>query len=335
MTEARPSPLLEPMPVGGMRGVVEAALRGAPDGCLGVVLATEGSTYRRAGAMIHIASDGHRAGWVSGGCLEPELEALAGEVMQAGRMRLLCIDTRDDGDIVFGSGTGCRGRQWLALLPMRALPKATEQLQAWSDGDLPLHVSVHLDGQVRMRVGQFDSRWSLAVDRHPGLDAQDGAQWQVEVAPPPRLVLFGGGPESTPLLWQLRTLGWHVEAVERRPHWRERVLAADRHVECVPREWPDPVQRLDAALLMHHNFELDREALERLAPLDIAHIGLLGPPRRRDDLLATLDPGLVQRLKPRLQAPVGLILGGRGPEAIALAVAAGLHQWRQHRHGDA
>jgi xanthine dehydrogenase accessory factor len=51
---------------------------------------------------------------------------------------------------------------------------------------------------------------------------------------------------------------------------------------------------------------------------------LLGPPARRDRLLTELG-ALAAGLRPRLHAPVGLPLGGRAPESIALAIIAELH----------
>jgi xanthine dehydrogenase accessory factor len=48
---------------------------------------------------------------------------------------------------------------------------------------------------------------------------------------------------------------------------------------------------------------------------------LLGPAHRREKLLGDLGP-LAAALRPRLRAPVGLDLGGRAPEAIALAIVA-------------
>jgi xanthine dehydrogenase accessory factor len=65
-----------------------------------------------------------------------------------------------------------------------------------------------------------------------------------------------------------------------------------------------------------------------LAGTPIPFIGLLGPPRRRDDLFKLLTPGQRAALDPRLRAPVGLDLGGQGPEAIALSIAAQLQSWR-------
>ena len=42
-------------------------------------------------------------------------------------------------------------------------------------------------------------------------------------------------------------------------------------------------------------------------------------------------PVLLPLLVPRLRSPVGLRLGGQGPEAIALSIAAQLQAWR---HGE-
>ena len=83
-----------------------------------------------------------------------------------------------------------------------------------------------------------------------------------------------------------------------------------------------------AALVMHHHFEHDREALEALAHTRIPFIGLLGPVRRREDLLRVLPAPTHALLVPRLRSPVGLRLGGQGPEAIALSIAAQLQAWR-------
>ena len=48
---------------------------------LGTVIATEGSTYRKAGAMMRIAADSNYQGLISGGCLESDLAAHAKQVL--------------------------------------------------------------------------------------------------------------------------------------------------------------------------------------------------------------------------------------------------------------
>ena len=99
---------------GGQRGVIEAALALYGQGCafaLAMVVETEGSTYRKPGALALVAEDGRRVGVLSGGCLEPEVEMLGREALAAAAPRLKVFDTRSDDDLLFGSGSGCRRRK--------------------------------------------------------------------------------------------------------------------------------------------------------------------------------------------------------------------------------
>ena len=81
----------------------------------------------------------------------------------------------------------------------------------------------------------------------------------------------------------------------------------------------------DAAIVMSHHLESDREYLRQLAETDILYLGLLGPPARKERLLSELGEagaGLVDRV----HGPAGLGLGGRGPEVIALSIVAQMQQ---------
>jgi xanthine dehydrogenase accessory factor len=75
---------------------------------------------------------------------------------------------------------------------------------------------------------------------------------------------------------------------------------------------------------MSHHLPSDLAYLSALAQATIPYVGLLGPAVRREKLLADLGP-LARDLRPRLHAPVGLALGGRTPESIALAIVAEVH----------
>jgi xanthine/CO dehydrogenase XdhC/CoxF family maturation factor len=79
-----------------------------------------------------------------------------------------------------------------------------------------------------------------------------------------------------------------------------------------------------AAIVMSHHLPSDLGYLRVLAGATIPYVGLLGPAVRRERLVADLG-GDARRLHGRLHAPVGLPLGGRSPESIALAIIAQLH----------
>lgn len=146
--------------------------------------------------------------------------------------------------------------------------------------------------------------------------------WTIRIAAIPTIRIYGAGPETPWLLPLLRATGWHTCVVESRPAWLPYAALADQLIECTP----DALHRDDhgpiAALVMHHHFELDREALAVLSTAtDVQFVGLLGPARRRDDLLRTLPDPVANSLRDRLHAPVGAVKSMRGAEAIALSVA--------------
>lgn len=294
---------------GGQRAVVEAAreLRAAGRPfALAVVIENEGSTYRKPGALALVTGDGRRVGVISGGCLESGLVALAGSALEARAPREAVFDTRSDDDLVFGSGTGCRGRMRVLAVP--ALPEQ------------PCPV-------VERLIAAQDARRSCTLeiaDIAPGL-ADCGA---VEVRPPPLVLLLGAGPEAPPLLAVARTLGWFVWIADHRDGLlgAEWVQDADRVLPGRPAEVLARVagDLPEAAIAMTHLAGLDLDALAALATLAVPYVGLLGPPARRDELLARLTDRQRVALDGRLRAPVGLPLGGEGPEAIALAIAADL-----------
>ena len=73
---------------GSPRGVLETALtrlRAGEHAVLALVLETAGSTYAGAGDMV-LFCNGSQVGWLSGGCLEPELARRAEQVSAAGRV---------------------------------------------------------------------------------------------------------------------------------------------------------------------------------------------------------------------------------------------------------
>lgn len=316
------------------RSVIAALLdasRNGAGGVLGVVVATDGSTYAKAGALLSLGSAA-RVGWISGGCLEPALEAEALRVEHDHVARLIDYDTRDEMDLLFGSRIGCRGLLRVALLPLRLLAGNERIFAAWLDGDQALQLSAQ-HGGIELRCGDQSLHWSIAWRLDDGADSV--VDWQISLQAAPRVLVFGAGPETASLVPLLRDLGARIDVVERRPRWSTEAHRADRCFAQMPVNAVLDVLELpySAVLVMNHEFELDRESLQALADTSWPWIGLLGPPRRRDDLLALLTATQRDALLPRLQAPVGIALGGRGPVAIALSIAAQLQQhWSRSEH---
>lgn len=296
---------------GGQRAVLESArdLRAAGRAfALALVTEAEGSTYRKPGALALVADDGHRVGVISGGCLEAGLVEFAMAALAADEARDTVFDTRDEDDIVFGSGSGCRGRMRLLALPVR-----------------PGRESPLLDGLLAAQAERRTLELDVAV-----LAPRVPRGGRVVVRPSPTILLLGAGPEAPPLLSVARTLGWYAWVADHRDGLlrsggmglADRVLYGRTPTTLATVAG----ERLDAAIVMTHLAEEDLAALRVLAARELPYVGLLGPPSRRDELLARLTATERAALEGRLRAPVGLPLGGEGPEAIALAIAADLQQ---------
>jgi xanthine dehydrogenase accessory factor len=312
---------------GNPRPVLEAAVVAVNDevpATLALVVETEGSTYAHAGTMALFTACS-TVGWLSGGCLEPELARCAEQAAAESRLGWIEIDTRDDAALFSGSAIGCRGRLRVALLPLAALPGVEALLATWLEGGATMQRGVSAQGRVELEVRGTGRTWQLPSAAADWADER--AQWALPLPPLPEILLLGAGPETAGLLKLLDQVGWRATLAEPRPHWRDLAVGAERTASDM-REALASGSGYAAALVMHHNFELDLQALEALGDTGIPFIGLLGPPRRRADLWRLLSAAAQSSLAGRLHAPVGLDLGGQGPEAIALSIAAQLQQWR-------
>ena len=305
-----------------------AAHQRGDSAALALVVETEGSTYVGAGAMALFGAREGQVGWLSGGCLEPEIEKRAHSAAGQSRIEWMDIDTRDDEDLIGGSALGCRGRLRLALLPLAVLRGWPALVETWKKGRGILRLSVSTQGEVSAEVGELKQHWRMDAAHSEEFHPSTGT-WNLAIPAPPAVLVFGAGPETPTLLPLLRSLGWVTTLVERRARWLPEARHADVLIEASPEAASSMLDRVfDAALVMNHNFELDREALHALADGDLPFLGLLGPTRRREDLFRVLPPAAREALLPRLRSPVGLKLGGQGPEAIALSIAAQLQEYR-------
>lgn len=297
---------------------------------LAIVLETEGSTYAPTGALALFTDQGHH-GWLSGGCLEGEITKQAHETAEAGQVRWMELDTRAGETLLSGSATGCRGRLRLVLLPINSMVGLACVLSSWLQGRQVLRLSVTSDGSVEMSTSEAASTWRLATATLPWEGHQ--SSWLNYILRPPQALVLGAGPETQVLIPLLRDLGWRITCVDRRASWRATHPPSLNILDQTPTQAIDAAVQADAVLVMHHNFEMDLEALIALAAAPAAFVGLLGPERRRDDLFKLMPMLQKKNLLKRLRSPVGMGLGGKGPEAIALSIAAQLEHWRNF--GDA
>lgn len=269
------------------------------------VLSTSGSTYSKAGSQMLVGADGSVHGLLSGGCLENDLAERAAAAIRSGEIDWVEYDLRDDDD-VFGLGVGCEGAMRLQIQPLRP-ESGYEPFAGW--------------------LAQLES--AASVDARFATHPEEGTVTFV-LGRPYALLLLGAGQDADPLVQFCRSLGWRVTVTDHRPAYVARMKGKNTcDSRCIPvAEIGDQVEfdKFDAAIVMSHHLTSDRQYLLALAESSIQFIGLLGPPHRRDRLLDELGDAR-DKLDGRLRSPVGKCIGGRGPAAIALEVAAELQEY--------
>jgi len=230
-----------------------------------------------------VCPDGVTVGSLSGGCMEEEVARRAFDVISTGKPSLMSFDTR----LRFG----CNGSIEVFVEAVR--------------DDFLAELAAHFKSRRTCRaLTRFEGKEEELGTRLLALDEQiPGGAFVEEIEPPIQLVIFGDGPDSIPLRAFADTLGWDVIEVDQ---------AA---------ELPSALDERTAAIVKSHNYGRDFAALRHLLALALPYVGLLGPRKRRDQLLhAVVDSGI--SIDAEVFAPAGLDLGAETPEEIALALVS-------------
>jgi xanthine dehydrogenase accessory factor len=144
----------------------------------------------------------------------------------------------------------------------------------------------------------------------------------------PRLVVFGAGHVARPLAALAHDCGFAVTVVDARADW----LTAARFPQATRllRE-PDAAARelswnpTDYALVTTHDHALDQRVVQALLPHELRFTGLIGSiAKQRKFALRLRARGFDEEQVARLRTPVGLAIGARTPEEIAVSIVAEL-----------
>ena len=299
---------------------------------LATIVKTTGSTYKKQGAMMLINDVLDTCGLLSGGCLEADIAEHAESLFSDGRAKLLEYDLSDDA--MFSLGAGCEGSIWV-LLQLLNQQQNYQPLQSLDPGQ-PMTADLFIQYQGSAdALGDYVLRGknhhhSSTAETQQLLQQQADLFSHIQIKPPPRVCIAGAGVDALPVYALMRSMFWHGTIMDHRPglleraavsaHWNTRQVKFQQHSLLT-----EDGGAYDAAVIMSHNIERDAAYLHYFYTQGTAYIGLLGPAQRRDRVLQKAGISKAQ-LRGRLSAPVGLPLGGRLPEHIALSVTAEIQQ---------
>lgn len=288
------------------------------------VVETWGSAPRAVGSLLVIDGDGAMEGSVSGGCVEGAVMVEAQEALEDGQTRLLDYGVSDDD--AFAVGLACGGRIRVLVEPVggaMALADLEVLCAAITDKE-PLAYVVDLNGPARSIAapGMFPDRFRL--DRS-GVE-EDGQTFVAVHNPPLRMVIVGAVHIAQALVGMARACGFDPMLIDPRAAFG---AAARFPGERIVEDWPDAAlaalrpDARTAVITLTHDPKLDDPAIMATLATPAFYLGCLGSRRTHAKRVARLqEAGFSDAAIGRINAPVGLDLGGRAPAEIAVSVMA-------------
>jgi len=313
---------------------------------LATVVEVYGSAPRGLGAKMAVNQDSLMAGSVSGGCVEGAVVAEALKVIKTGKPKLLHYGVTQDQAISVGLACGGTIEIWVEKLSKEAFDRMQNDL---SNDQLAILVTImsgmyageqiyaYPDGK---KIGYFAEPETIETikDHLPGLFMRQHSQRmrlrtsteEVDVffdviAPSPKLLIVGAVHIAIPLVQYAKILGFHTIVLDPRKAFgnRERFPHADELVQ----EWPEEyLQRYPWDLgtylvVVSHDDKLDVPALAIGCQKETRYIGALGSKKTFANHVRDLKAvGISDEQIARIHSPIGVDIGARGPEEIALAI---------------
>jgi len=316
-----------------------------------------GTGYRQPGARMLLTQFRWITGSVTGGCLTGDIAKLAWQRTRDGDPFIITYDPQhpcEDDDIRSAFGLGCDGIVDVLVeragVPGRVDPLAfaEECLRSQKRGAIVTVIrsrvpEIKIGSRVAVLVGSDpieDSisdeilRTAMLADARAAIASGEScnrsytsARGAVDVfveaiLPPPHLFVFGTGHDAVPLVELARDLGWDVSVCTN----ADRVTVNQRFrcevIVGTPEEHAARLAQCDraVAIVMSHDYDIDRANVGMLIGSRARYIGVLGPRPRTTRMLNDLY--LVAQDDPRLHSPIGLAFGVDTPHELALAIVA-------------
>ncbi|AUS06982.1 XdhC family protein [Pseudotamlana carrageenivorans] len=320
------------------KNIVKAAVEAKECGLKSVlasVVDLDGSSYRRPGVRMLITENGTLTGAVSGGCVEKEIVLQAESIFKTDIAKIMTYDGR--------YRLGCEGVLYILIEPYEPhvsfesvfktclMLRKSFQLKSYYEKEVKMSKAfgtmVHIDDEVyplnpRLKNQQLDKKSIFSQTMPPCF----------------KLIIIGAEHDAVQLCKYAALTGWEVIIVSN--------IKENKSIKEFPSAetlWATTPETVDfslvdqqtAVVLMTHNFAYDLRYLVALSKCHPNYIGVLGPARRREDLLSqlmTYCPELDTEFLDLVHGPAGLNIGSETPQEIAVSIVSEILAITRNKH---
>ena len=337
------------------------------DVVVATVVRTSGSTPQKPGAKLLVRRDGSGVGTLGGGCVEGDIWFAAQELLRRGgdaEMR----DYELNEDLAAQDGLVCGGTMYFLIDPIRESqpyrdfaeltvdaynggpPVAIVNVVDTDDPDVTpvgAKMLVREDGSHDGSIGTSSTtstlvsqaRQLMAMGKNDYYRFDGGLHCYIEAyTTPPTMVLIGGGHVSKAIAPVAKSVGFRLFVFDDREEFAnyDRFPEADNVAVGDYRDGYEalPINANSFIVIATRGHQFDDAALTGALRTPASYVGLLGSKRKTilifEELLAS---GFSADELRRVNAPIGLDLGGRTPEEIALSVVSEVVAFRLGGNG--
>jgi xanthine/CO dehydrogenase XdhC/CoxF family maturation factor len=292
---------------------------------LASVVALDGSSYRRPGVRMLIIENKKMIGAVSGGCVEKEILLQSESVFETGVSKVMTYDGR--------YRLGCEGVLYILIEPFSPENTFVDVFAECLNNRKSFELVSYFD-----RKEGISSNFGSYVKINNQVYSLSNKKINKQIEPlsvlrqhmPPcfKLIIIGAEHDAVQLCQYASLTGWEVTVISGVSESKSinHFPGADTFMATTPEAIDfKKVDDHTAIVLMTHNFAYDLRYLVALKDKQPNYIGLLGPTKRRNDILSQFIeyyPDIDEGFMDAIHGPAGLNIGSETPQEIAISIVS-------------
>ncbi len=296
---------------------------------MATLVGARGGSPRPLGSKLFVGAGGRLLGSVSiGGCVDARVVEHGDRLLRENRSERLTVVVDDAEALELGLACGAEFDLLIEPVSLRGDDPAVAAYESATkisrSGREAFVVTAIANGTLPRRTVTTDFAGEPTAER-----------FVERIAPADTLVLVGASDVASSLARFAHTLGLRVVVVDGRERYatRDRFASADDVLVGMPSDLVRPHLIAGSYIVLTaHDYKYELPILREALRSPVRFVGMLAGRKRADAVRELLrDEGFSVEELARLHAPIGLDIGGREPEEIALSIAAQLIAVREEK----
>ncbi|MBK90108.1 MAG: hypothetical protein CL772_02895 [Chloroflexi bacterium] len=351
-----------------MKDVFDAAINEIKNNrkfVISTVTRTQGSTPQKPGAKLLVREDGSGVGTLGGGCVEGDIWFASSEKIkreESAEVRPYELNE----DLAAKDGLVCGGTMHFMIDPIDnklEFEFFLDEIKKAYNGDKPVALVQVLESKKKEEIskkiliredgsksGQLiseeideklvkESRDLLALGKNKTLAFDERLFYLEAFTTPPKLLIAGGGHVSKAIANLAKPLGFELNIFDDRDEFanKERFPEAD---DVKVASYGEGFDKFDVnantfIIIATRGHRQDDTATKAALNTNASYVGLLGSKRKTILIIEKLlSEGIDEHTFNKLKAPVGINIGARTPEEIAISIISEILSFRLGGNGN-